>query len=172
MAKNDITAYDVGGLSCVPTYPRFSWQVAAGTPPTIETGEPIKLSGAAAPTVIAFVDADHTIETDQLCVGIGALDSTEVSGTAGYVSVYVPVPQVIWQAKALTSTLANTRALIDAMVGDNYVVDLTSDLFTIDTAAGNNAANLFVVVGGDPITSTIYFMIRVSGCIIGRAAIT
>ena len=171
MAKNDIRIYDVGGLSCAPVYPAKSFQVAAATPPTVEAGEPVKPSGTSQEDVILLVDADLTVGTDQSFAGVAAKDSEETSGAAGYVDLYIPYTNIIWEIRALTTTLADARSEIDALVGEYHVMDLTSDLFTLDTAAGDGANNAFYIVGGDPTMGTLYFIVRGDATVFGRARV-
>ena len=171
MAKNDFRIYDVGGLSCAPVFPANSWQVAAATPPTIEAGEPTKASGTSEEDVILLVDADLTIGTDQTFTGVAAADSAETSGAAGFVDLYIPLPGIIYEIRALTTTLVDVRSEISALVGEYHVIDLTSDLFTLDTAAGDGANNAFLIVGGNPTTSTLYVMVRSDATVFGRARV-
>lgn len=171
MAKNDIRIYDVGGLSCAPVFPAKGWQVAAATPPTVEAGEPTKGSGTSQEDVILLVDADLTIGTDQTFNGVAAKDSEETSGAAGYVDLYMPLPNIIYEIRALTTTLVDVRSEIDALVGEYHVIDLTTDLFTLDTAAGDGANNAFLIVGGNPTMSTLYFMVRSDATVFGRARV-
>ncbi len=168
MARADISIKETGGLTSVPT---ARWTVAAGTPVTIKAGEPAKQNATGDENVILLVDADLTIATDQPMSGIAAVDSTETASASGYSDQYVPLPNIKWEMKAKTSTLANTQALIDALVGALYVMDLTSSVFTMDTAAGNASTNAFAIVGGDPNRSTVHFRIRPDACSFGRATV-
>ena len=171
MAKNDIRIYDQGGHNVVPTYPAKSWQVAAGTPSTVEAGEPTKASGTSQEDVVLLEDADLTIATDQTFVGVAAKDSAETASAAGYVDLYIPLPGVIYEIRALSTAAVDTRSELDALVGEYHVMDLTSDLFTLDTAAGDGASNAFLIVGGDPTMNTVYFMVRSDATVFGRARV-
>lgn len=168
MSLGDIALEETGGLNAPPT---DRWGVAAGTPPTIEPGEPCKQSAAAADTIITFVDADHTVGTDQPIAGISITTSDEVSGTAGFVDVYTPVPNLKYTILALTASLADTRAELDAFVGEAHIIDLTSGAFRLDTAAGNTATNAFICFGGDPDESAVFFRIRSDSTRIGSAQV-
>lgn len=171
MARGEVRIYDAGGHSAVPCYPAFSWQVAAGTNPTVKSGEPTKASGTSQEDVILLVDADLTIGTDQTFIGVASKDSTETASAAGYVDIHIPLPGVIYEIKTKSSAAADTRSELDALVGEYHVMDLTSSSFTMDTAAGDGANNAFLLVGGNPTASTVYFMVRSDSTVFGRARI-
>ncbi len=167
MAKNDIKVVE-SPFGALPTY---RWQVASGAAASIKAGEPVLQSATAAQYGAAAVDGDVTIGTDQPLIGIAAADSTDTVAAAGYVDVYIPIPGVIYEAKAKSSAAADTQSEIDALCGDNVVLDLTSSTWTVDTAGGAGANNAFLIVGGNPANSTIKFMIRQDATIIGRAQV-
>lgn len=166
MSLGDIGIRETGGLNAPPI---DRWGVAAGTPPTIEPGEPCKQSGAAAATVILFVDADFTVGTDNLIAGISVSTSDEVSGTAGFVDVYTPLMNLKYELLALDSTDVDTKAEIDALVGEAHIIDLTSGVFRMDVNAGNTATNGFIIVGGDPDVASVFFRIRTDATRFGSA---
>lgn len=151
--------------SAVPT---IVCQVAAGAASTIAAGTPVKKSGTATQYVVPCVDGDLTIATDQVFMGFAASTSTETAAADGTVEVYLPLPGIVYRAKAKTASLANTQTEIDAMVGEAQVLDLTTGDWTIDTAAGDAAANAFYVVGGNPANSEIHFMVRSDATFFGR----
>lgn len=168
MSRADITIKETGGRNSVPT---DRWVVASGQTLLIKAGEPAKQNAVGDENVILLVDADLTIATDQPMSGIAVADSTETASAAGYSDQYVPLSDVKWEIKAKTASLANTVALVDALVGSLYVIDLTSSAFTMDTAAGNTSTNAFLIVGGDPNRSTVWFRIRPDACSFGRATV-
>jgi len=151
--------------SAVPT---MKCQVAAGAAATIAIGTPVKKSGTATQYVVPCVDGDLTIATDQTFMGFAASTSTDTAAADGVLEVYIPLTGIVYKGKAKTASLANTQTEIDAMVGDAYVLDLTTGDWTIDTAAGDAAANAFYVVGGNPLNSEVFFMVRSDATFFGR----
>jgi hypothetical protein len=171
MSRADISVKETGGLNSIPT-DRFV--VALGTNPTVKAGEPAKLTleqKGTPGTVILLVDGDLTVATDAPFAGVAATDSTEAAAAAGYVDVYVPLPNVKWEIKAKASTGADTQAEIDVFLGELYAIDLTSSVFTMDMAGGTATTNAFCIVGGDPNRSTVHFRIRPDACAYGRASV-
>ena len=171
MSRADINIKETGGRNAVPT---DRWVVRGGQTTLIDAGEPAKNNVQAVGSVeevILLVDADLTIGTDATMAGVAAIDSTETSSAAGYVDTYLPLPDIKWEIKAKSATAADTQAEIDLLIGDLYIIDLTSSVFTMDTAGGTAAANAFVIVGGDPNRSTVHFRIRIDGTYLGRATV-
>ena len=168
MSRADINIRETGGLNYVPS---DRWVVAAGTPITVKAGEPCKQNATADENVILLVDADLTIATDQPMAGIAAADSSEKAAAAGYVDLYVPLPSVKWEIKEKTASLANTQAKIDAFLGSLFLIDLTSSVFTMDSASSTASTAAFLIVGGDPDRSTVWFRIRPDACSFGRASV-
>ena len=167
MSRNDIRIKS----SPYATVPTLQWKVAAGTPVTIKAGEPALVGGTSSNAVVLPVDADVTIGTDQPIAGIAAKDSTETAAVAGVCDVYMPLPGIEYEIAAKTASLANTAALILALQGAYYVLDLTSSVFTMDTAAGDGASNAFIITGGDSVRSLVYFLIRSDATWFGRARV-
>lgn len=167
MSRADISLIETGGRNAVPT-DRFV--VAAGTPPTIKAGEPTKAQSLAE-QVILLVDADLTIGTDTVFTGVAAIDSNETASASGYVDNYLPLPDLKWEIKAKSSTAVDTQSEIDALMGDHYIIDLTSSVFTMDTAGGTSTANAFLIVGGNPDRSTVHFRTRLDASALGRAVV-
>lgn len=168
MARADIYVVKTGGVAAIPTY---KWRVASGTPPTVEAGEPVKQSAAGAETVVLLVDLDLTIGTDQPCPGIAAVDSAETASAEGNLDVYIPLVGSEWGIGALSAAAADAQSEIDALIGAHYVMDLTSSAFTMDTAAGGGANNAFLIVGGNPDVSDVFFMIRLDATPLGRGQV-
>ena len=168
MSRADISIRETGGLNYVPS---DRWVVATGTPITIKAGEPCKQNATADENVILLVDADLTVATDQPMAGIAVIDSSETASAAGYVDVYAPLPSVKWEIKSLSATATDTQAEIDALIGQLEIIDSTSSKFTMDTAAGSTSTNAFLIVGGDPNRSTVWFRIRPDACSFGRASV-
>lgn len=135
--------------------------MAAGAVGTINPGTPTKFSSAGA--VVPMVDANGT--TSERFGGIAKTTSTDTASVAGIVYVFVPLPGMIYAAAAKTASLANTQAKVDALKGQRSVFDLTGTVgpgltgkWTVDIAAGDGANNCLTIIGGEPNTSTIYFM--------------
>ncbi len=137
--------------------------VAAGTTASIKTGEWVKCTGAGA--FAAIVDTDGT--TSQRLVGIAASPSTETTSVAGSVASIELSHDIVFATKAKTAGLANTQALIDALVGKRVIFDVTSGVQSIDTAAADASTNVVLIMGGDPTTSTIYYRILSGGSFFG-----
>lgn len=166
--RGDITIKESGGRNSVPT---DRWVVASGQTTLIDAHEPAKQNATADENVILLVDADLTIATDQPMSGIAAIDSTETASAAGYSDQYVPLPDIKWEIKAKSAAAADTQSEIDAFLGSLFLIDLTSSVFTMDTAAGTASTAAFLIVGGDANRSTVWFRIRPDACAYGRASV-
>lgn len=146
-------------------------QVASGAVATIQPGTPTKLSATSrgtAGTVIPMVDADGT--TSQVFTGIAKSASSDTATAVGSVELIMPLPGVIYAAKAKSATGANTQAKINNLLYGRFVFDLTgtigfglSGTWTIDTAGGDGANNCIVILGGEYQTNTVYFIYQVRG---------
>lgn len=135
--------------------------VASGGAATIPAGTPVKGTDAAAASpwlgvVVPMVDGDGS--TAQRFIGVSKSDSTDTAAAAGVVVTWMPLPGLIYEAKAKTASNANTAALIEALKGKRVVFDLTASVWTIDTAAADAVANCVVCVGGEYQTQVIQFM--------------
>lgn len=146
--------------------PTMNWLVASGAAATINPGTPVKFNSAGA--VIPMVDGDGT--TSQRFAGIAKNTSTDTAAAAGVVTTFIPLPGIMYAAKALLTTGANTQAKIDALLAKRVVFDVTgtvgpglTGVWTIDTAAGDSATNCVVIIGGEYQTNTVYFMYSISG---------
>ncbi len=129
--------------------------VASGGATTILAGEPTKSGSSGAVAIMA--DGDGT--TSQRFTGIAKSDSTDTASAAGVVQVWLPFPGLIYTGAAKSAAAANTQAEIDALFGKRVIFDLTTGVWTIDTAEADAATNGVVIVGGDYQTSTIWFCI-------------
>jgi hypothetical protein len=156
MARGDIKIRQTGGQTNVPT---VKWQTEANAT-AIYAGEPLKLKAAGSPYVIPCADADLTIGTDTAFIGIAATDGTHTASADGSVDVFMPLPGVVYEAKAKTASTVDTQSEIDALCGDRVVLDLTSSTYTLDASAGDGANNAFYIVGGDPAQATVHFTCR------------
>ena len=167
MSNADIGVKETGGRNSLPT---DRWVVASGQTELIEAGEPAKVTDDEG-EVILLVDADLTIGTDKTMSGIAARSSTETSSASGYSDQFLPLPDIQWEVKALTSSTADTQSEIDALIGHMVIIDLTSSVFTMDAGASTGTSNAFVIVGGDPKRATIWFRIRLDASHLGRATV-
>ena len=154
MAKGNISIVGTGA-GAVPTY---KWQTEAAAT-AILAGEPVKLKAAGSPYVIPCADADLTLGTDVEFIGIAASDSTHTASADGSVLVYMPLPGVVYEAKAKTAASVDTQSEINALCGDRKIFDLTAGVYTVDEAAADNVANALLIIGGDPTKKTLKFII-------------
>lgn len=157
------------------TDPRFSTQpslVASGGVATIQAGTPTKGADATAASwtgaVIPMVDGDGT--TAARFTGIAKNTSTDTATVNGNVTLWLPLPGYVYAAKAKTASTANTAALVQALFGKRVVFDLTSSLWSVDAAAADAAANMVTIIGGDYQTTTLYFVYKNTGTVIGQIA--
>jgi len=160
MAAGDISIYRSAGLIYSVQKP-----VASGTTLAIEAGEPTTISGATGSvtgTVILAADGDPTTvgtATNTHFAGLAKSDSSETASAAGTVLVWSPIPGILYKAKAKSSAAADTAAEIRALANKRVILDLTANVFTVDTAATDAITNGIVIEGGDPFTSSVYFTI-------------
>lgn len=148
------------------------WAVASGTVTSIEAGEPTEGVDAAAAspwlgTINIMADGEGT--TSQRFTGIAKDDSTETASAAGTVNVYLPLPGIVYSAKAKTASTADTAAEVQALSGKRVVFDLTSDVWTVDAAAADAVANNIVIIGGDYQTQTLDFVYAPKGTFLAFA---
>lgn len=133
--------------------------VASGTTASINDGEPTKEISAG--TVGPMVDGDGS--TSQRFSGVAKSISNETASAAGVVATWIPLPGLYYMAKAKVAANANTQALIDALRGKRVVLDLTAGVWTVDSAAADNAANCVVIASGEFQTSTLFFFYSPQG---------
>lgn len=146
------------------------WVVDSGTAIEAEAGEPCFCDDAAAAspwTGEAGIGTDGVGSTSQRFAGIAKSDSTETASAAGEVVTWMPLPGIIYSAKAKTSTTADTAAEIKALHGKRVVFDLTGSAWTVDAAAADAVANCVTIVGGDHNTTTLYFVYAFKGTYLG-----
>lgn len=136
--------------------------VAAGAANTIHAGEPtIKGEATGTSTGIVAIAADGdplTTSTHQFS-GVAKSESTDTVAAAGVVTVWMPLPGIIYEARAKTTTDANTAAKVAALKDKRTVLDVTASLWTVDAAATDSKNNGVFILGGDFRTFAIYFMI-------------
>lgn len=167
MNTADVRILNGAGLTAVPTQ---RWNTQAGNT-ALNPGEVCKV--ASVKYVVIVANGDGT--TSQLIAGVvkggpskNAGDSVTAS-VDGQVDVYIPLPGIIYAAKASVSTNANTVALITALIGKRVKFAVSAGKITVDTTQADNAANGVRIVGGDYQTSTIYFMLSASVTFVGNS---
>lgn len=139
--------------------PTRPWKTEAGAT-AILPGEPLKLKAAGSPYVIPCEDADLTIGTDTVFVGIAKSASTHTASADGSVDVYIPTADLVYESKVKTDSTFDTQAEIEALRGDRVVLDLTAGVYTLDVGAGDGANNAFYILGGDPVRKVVHFSCR------------
>lgn len=129
--------------------------VYSGGAATIDRGTPTKENASHATYVAIMADGDGT--TSQRFSGMAKDVSTDTASATGTVNVYAPLPGVVYIGKDKASTA--TQAGIDALVGKRVVFDLTSTTWTVDSAASDATTNGLLIVGGNPTTSELEFIV-------------
>ncbi len=155
------------------TDPRFAVPgvlVASGAVATIAAGTPTKAADAAAASpwtgaVVPMVDGDGS--TSQRFTGLAKNTSTDTASVAGAVTLWLPLPGYNYASKSKSLAATDTQAEITALFGKRVVFDLTSSLWSIDTAAADAVANCVTIIGGDFQTSTVYFNYSPKGTMLG-----
>lgn len=158
MAKADIKIVDNGGKGAVTVIVCNTEANATA----IKAGEPVIYKTAGSKYVIPMVDATPVIGTTVAMVGIAASDSTHTASKDGTVEVYLIDSSVVLSAKAKSAAAADTAAEVIALKGKRTIFDLTSGVYTIDTAAADAPESGLLIVGGDHFDSSIHFVVRPS----------
>lgn len=156
MAIQDIRVKTAGGALTVPVI-RCNTEAAATA---IVVGDPVKYKTAGSRYVIPMADAEPVIGTTTAMVGIACSTSTQTASADGVVDVYAITADTVLVAKAKSAAAADTEAEIIALKGKRILVDLTSGVYTVDTATTDGATNGFIVVGGNATTKEIWFQVR------------
>jgi hypothetical protein len=145
--------------------------VASGAVGTIATGTPTKGADAAAASwtgaVVPMVDGDGS--TSQRFTGLAKNTSTDTASVAGVVTVWLPLPGLVYASKSKAASSANTAALVAGLFGKRVVFDLTSTTWSVDAAAADAVANCVTIIGGDYNTNTLYFTYSPKGTMLGFA---
>lgn len=156
----DIFIYRSGGMLFSATA-----SVASGTTSSINSGEPTTPTGATGSVtgaVALSADGSPTTvgtATNVHFAGLAKSQSTETTTAAGLVTLWAPMPGILYGAKTKSAAAADTQAEITALLNKRVVLDLTSTTWTVDTAATDAITNGVIIYGGDPFTSTVYFHI-------------
>ncbi len=139
--------------------------VASGTSASISAGEPTTPAGATGSvtgTVALSADGSPTTvgtATNVHFAGLAKSDSTETASAAGTVVLWAPMPGILYAAKAKSAAAVDTEAEIRALLNKRVVLDLTSTVWTVDTAATDAITNGVIIFGGDPAANLVYFAI-------------
>lgn len=136
--------------------------VAAGAANTIHQGEPTikgEATGTSTGVVKIPVDGDPLTTSTHQFSGIAKNESTDTAAAAGVVTVFLPLPGIIYSGKAKTASTANTAALVSALKDKRVVLDLTGTAWTVDAAATDSKNNGVFIIGGDFRTTEIFFMV-------------
>lgn len=156
------------------TDPRFAIPnilVTSGAVGTIATGTPTKSADAttaATGAVVPMVDGDGT--TSQNFTGISKNTSTDTASANGVVTLWLPLPGYVYACKAKTASTADTAAEVQALFRKRVVFDLTANVWSVDAAAADAAANMVTIIGGDFQTQTLWFTYKSTGTCIGQIA--
>ena len=145
--------------------------VASGTTASIASGAPTfcaTADGSVAGVVIDGADAGGVV-TAQRFTGLCKSTSTETSGANGIVGVFAPVAGLVYRGTAKSASAATTQALVNALMGKRVIFDLTSSVWTVDTAATDALVNCVVIVGGIPASNEILFIYASKGTIFNTA---
>jgi len=160
MSKGDIEIIEPKVLSTK------QFQVAAGAANSISPGEPVVGTPGTA-TVALAADATPVVGTDYL-IGVATSESTDTVGAAGVVDVYVFQGGEIISMKSKAAGSADTAAEILAIENDFLLMDLTSEVFTVDVATGHAISGGLRATGqGEPENSRVYLAVRSAATLTG-----
>lgn len=159
MARNNVRLVEAGPAGAVHTIP---FKTDAGSA-DIKQGEVV----VAGSSPYAELGADGEATTTNLILGIAGTDSTHTADNDGKVTVMVPEGGMRWQAAAKSATAVDSQAKVDALINKRVPFDLTTGVFTVDTAAVDAADNGLVIVGGDFEAGTIDFVIKPTTTLFG-----
>ncbi len=151
-----------------PSLPTIQLNTKAGNT-ALNSGEVVKLDIGGSGIQYAKLIADGDGSQAQIIAGIvkggpnkNAADSVTAAAD-GLVDVYIPLPGVIYAAKA-NAGFANTTAKILALLGKRVKFDVTAGVITVDSNGdADNVANGVRIVGGNPATNELYF--QLSACV-------
>jgi len=139
--------------------------VASGTSASISAGEPTTPAGATGSvTGVVALSADGSpttvgTATNVHFAGLAKSDSNETASAAGNVTLWAPMPGILYAAKAKSAAAVDTAAEIIALLNKRVVLDLTATVWTVDTAATDAITNGVIIFGGDPQANLVYFAI-------------
>lgn len=141
MSAGNVTILVGANASTAPMVP-YQTEAAATA---ILFGEPVKLKVAGSPYVIPLADAEPVVGTTTAVVGIAATNSTQTSTADGFVFVFEALPGAVWLCAAKLATAIDTQAEYNALVNNPVLFDLTSTVYTVDTAVTASTSGLVIV---------------------------
>lgn len=169
--RGDISIYRAGGMLFSATA-----SVASGTTASISAGEPTTPAGAStAVTGVVALSADLSptvvgTATNVHFAGLAKSDSTETAAAAGNVTLWAPMPGILYAAKAKSASAVDTQAEIIALLNKRVLLDLTAAVFTVDTAAADSTSNGLIIYGGDPAANLVFFALSPNVTVFSSAA--
>lgn len=137
--------------------------VASGTVSSIQPGVPTTPAGATGSvtgTVAVSADGSPTTvgtATNVHFAGLAKSESNETASVAGNVTLWAPMPGILYAAKAKSAAAVDTQAEIIALLNKRVILDLTASAWTVDTAATDAITNGVLIMGGDPQANLVYF---------------
>ena len=150
-----------------------TWIAPSGQVKEMEAGEPTIHDDAAGSATGAISKmANGGGVSSQRFTGICKDDSTDTVAAAGVVVTYIPLPGLIYKAKATTATNANTAALVNAFQAKRVTFDLDllgTDLWSVDEDVTDAIDNMVVITGGEYQTSTLWFVYAANGTYLQHA---
>lgn len=156
----DISIYRAGGMLFTAVA-----SVASGTTASISSGEPTTPTGATGSVtgaVALSADGSPTTvgtATNVHFAGLAKSPSNETASVAGNVTLWAPMPGILYAAQAKSAAAVDTTAEIVALLNKRVVLDLTSTKWTVDTAATDAITNGVIIYGGEPASNLVYFAI-------------
>lgn len=154
MSLANVSIVSPGGQHLPPAM-SFRTEAAATA---ILAGEPVKVGGTGGLYVIPSADAEPLTSAPTF-VGIAATSSNHTATANGDIDVYLPAAGIVFGCKAKSAAAFNTVAEIDALRNALVLFDLTTGVYTVDTAVTSATSGL-KIVGGDASTSSVYFVVR------------
>lgn len=145
--------------------------VASGGAATIAAGSPTKCvtaDGSVAGAVIPMVDGDGLVTAERF-TGLAKSTSTDTASAAGVVDTWAPVSGMLYRGSPKVAGSVDTQAEINALMGKKVLFDLTSSVWTVDTAATDALVNCVVIVGGIPASDEVLFIYSSKGTIFNTA---
>lgn len=160
MAAGDISIYRAGSGLFTTTA-----SVASGTTASIDSGTPTTPTGATGSVTGAVaLSADGSPTTVGTATnvhfsGLAKSTSTETTSVAGLVTLWAPMPGILYAAQAKSAAAVDTAAEIIALNNKRVVLDLTAAKWTVDTAATDAITNGVIIAGGEPASNLVFFYI-------------
>lgn len=152
----DIRVKDAGSANALQT---AEFITESGTS-DIKAGDPVKLKSAGSQYVVALADAEPVAGTTTAVAGIAAADSVHTGSADGKLPVYVPNEGVIYEVKAKDTANVDSESKIEALLNKKVLLDLTSDVFTVDTATVAADNNGVIIRGAEKDTGLVRFSLN------------